>query len=109
MFDLIFFTSIVGTTVQAIKDACTPTVPAENWANRELYYKDVMNGVSTKQRMKNLENGKYRMVESHQEPRRDAVSGKVLIENTKLYYDDLRTYGMSQTMKWANNGKYNLK
>lgn len=110
MFDLLFAISIVGTAVQAFKEACTPTIPAENWANKELYYKDMMNGVSSEQRMKNIENGKYKMVENaedHREPRRDPVSGKIIIENNKLYCEDLKAYGYNKTMQWARNGKYN--
>jgi len=61
MFDLLFIVSIVGSAVQLVKETCTPTIPAENWANKELYHKDIMDGVSIEQRMKNLENGKYKL------------------------------------------------
>ena len=54
--------SIIGTIVEAIKTACTLEIPAENWANRELYHKDIMDGVSIEQRMKNVENGKYKYI-----------------------------------------------
>ena len=62
MFDLLFLVSIVGSIVQIIKEACEKPVPAENWANEELYHKDIMDGVPIEQRMKNLKNGKYKMV-----------------------------------------------
>ena len=52
MFDLLFVASIVGSVVQAIKDACAPTIPVENLANKTLYHKDIMDGVSDEQRMK---------------------------------------------------------
>lgn len=61
MFDGLFIVSIIATCIQAIKDAFEPTVPAENWANKELYRRDIMNGVSVEQRMKNLKNGKYKL------------------------------------------------
>ena len=32
-----------------IKDAFTPTIPAENWANKDLINKDRMNGMSEKE------------------------------------------------------------
>lgn len=108
MFDALFIVSIVGAAVQAVKEACEPVVPAENWANKELYHKDLMNGVPIKQRMKNVENGKYRMANSYPEPHRDPVDGKIVIENSKLYYEDVRNYGAYQAQQWVKQGKYNL-
>lgn len=108
MLDGLFIASIISSCVQAIKDACTPTIPVENWANKELYYKDIMNGVSAKQRMKNLENGKYKLTETYPEPHRDPVSGKIIIENCKLYYEDVKNYGAYQAQQWVKQGKYNL-
>ena len=61
MFDLLFLVSIIGTVVHIIKECTTPTIPAENWANKELYHKDIMDGVSVEQRIKNLKNGKYKI------------------------------------------------
>ncbi len=61
MFDILFAVSLIGTAIQVIKEARTPTIPAENWANKELYNQDIMNGVPIEQRMKNLENGKYKL------------------------------------------------
>ena len=108
MFDGLFIVSLVGSLVQIVKEANQPTIPAENWANEELYYKDMMNGVSVEQRMKNLENGKYKLVENYPEPHRDPVSGKIVIENCKLYREDVRNYGVVQAQKWVKQGKYNL-
>lgn len=107
MFDLLFITSIIGTCVQAIKESCTPVIPAENWANKELYHKDLMNGVSVKERMKNLENGKYKLTEAYPEPHRD-TDGKIIIENCKLYDEDVKKYGAVQAQKWVKQGRYNL-
>lgn len=108
MFDLLFITSIIGTCVNAFKEANTPVIPAENWGNRELMYKDRMSGVSEKQIMENLSNGKYRKeIKTYQEPHRD-TDGKIIIENCKLYNEDLFKYGAVQTMKWVKQGKYNL-
>lgn len=108
MFDLLFVASIVGSAVQAVKEACTPTIPAENWGNKKLYCADIADGVSIEQRMKNLENGKYKMVDSHPEPHRDPISGKIVIENCKLYYEDVKNYGAYKAQQWVNQGKYNL-
>lgn len=107
MFDLLFIASIFGTCVQAIKEAKEPVIPAENWANKELYHKDMMNGVSVEERMKNLKNGKYKLTEVYPEPHRDS-DGRIIIENCKLYDDDLKKYGAVQTYKWVEQGKYNL-
>ena len=108
MFDLLFIVSIIGTVVQIIKEICTKPIPAENWANKELYYKDIMDGVSVEQRMKNLENGKYKLIETYPEPHRDPISGKVMIENCKLYYEDIDKYGAWKAQQWVKQGKYNL-
>ena len=66
-----------------------------------------MNGVSVEQRMKNVKNGKYKLTESYPKPHRDA-DGKIIIENSQLYHDDLFKYGAVKTMKWVKQGKYNL-
>ena len=65
MFDGLFIASIIGSCYQAIKEVFEPTIPAENWANKELYHKDVMNNTSVEQRMKNLKNGKYKLKEKN--------------------------------------------
>ena len=108
MFDLLFAVSIIGTIAQAVKEACTTTIPAENFANKGLYYKDIINGVSVEQRMKNIENGKYKMTETHPEPHRNPKNGKIIIENCNLYYEDVNKYGARQAQRWAEQGKYNL-
>lgn len=107
MFGLLGLVSILGTGYQLIKEACEPTIPAENWANKELYHQDIMNGVSVEQRMKNVKNGKYKLTETYPEPHRDA-NGKIIIENCKLYYDDVNKFGAYQAQQWVKQGKYNL-
>lgn len=107
MFDLLFISSIIGTCIQAIKEACEPTIPAENWANKELYHKDMMNGVSIEERMKNLKNGKYKLTNTYPEPHRGS-DGRIIIENSQLYYDDVKKYGVYQAYQWVKQGKYNL-
>ena len=107
MFDGLFIASIIGTVYQGIKDAMTPTIPAENWENKALYHQDLMNGVSAEQRMKNLKNGKYKLTKKYPEPHRDA-NGKIIIENSQLYYDDVNKYGAYQAQQWVKQGKYNL-
>ena len=107
MFDGLFIVSLIGTAYQSIKEKLEPTIPAENWANKELYYKDMMNNVPIEQRMKNVKNGKYKLTEVHPEPHKDK-NGKIIIENSLLYKEDLKKYGAVQTMKWVRQGKYNL-
>lgn len=108
MFDVLFAISIVGTVVQIIKEACEPTIPAENWGNKELIHKDRMSGISEKEFSKNLANGKYKLTETYPEPHRDPVSGKIMIENCKLYYEDVDKYGAWKAQQWVKQGKYNL-
>lgn len=107
MFDGLFIASLIGSCYQVIKEKLEPTIPAENWANKELYHQDLMHGVPVEQRMKNLKNGKYKLVESYPEPHRDK-NGKIIIENSQLYYDDVKKYGAYQAQKWVKQGKYNL-
>lgn len=107
MFDGLFIASLIGTGVQLLRESLEKPIPAENWANKELYHQDLMNGVSVEERMKNLKNGKYKLVENRQEPHRD-VDGKIIIENCLLYNEDIKKYGAYQTYKWVEQGKYNL-
>lgn len=107
MLDGLFIVSLISSCYQAIKEKLEPTIPAENWANKELYHQDLMSGVSVEQRMKNLKNGKYKLTKTYPEPHRDK-NGKIIIENSQLYYDDVKKYGAYQAQQWAKQGKYNL-
>ena len=53
----LFIASLIGTCAELFKESNQKTIPAENWANKELYHKDLMSGMPTKQIMKNVENG----------------------------------------------------
>ena len=108
MLDGLFIASLISTCYQAIKEKFEPTIPAENWGNKELYHKDIMAGVSVEQRMKNLKNGKYKLTKVYPEPHRDPISGKIMIENCKLYKEDVQKYGAYQAQQWVKQGKYNL-
>lgn len=90
-----------------LKDGFSKKVPAENWANKELYYQDMMNGMSPEERLRNVRNGRYKLVENHPEPHRDE-KGRIIVENTLLYRSDLNKYGAVQAQKWMKQGKYNL-
>lgn len=104
----LFIASLIGTCYQAIKEAFTPTIPAENWGNKNLIHKDRMSGMSEKEILKNVERGKYISIEKYPEPHRDPKDGKIIIENNLLYKEDLRKYGAYQTYQWVKQGKYNL-
>lgn len=108
MLDGLFIASLVSTVVQGVKDAFTPTIPAENWANKELQYRDRMNGMSEKEIIKNAERGRYIVTKKYPEPHRNE-HGQIMIENCQLWNEDLKKYGSVQTMKWAKQGKYNLE
>ena len=108
MFGGLFVASLICTGYQVIKEACEPTTSAENWANKDSYYRDLMSGVSVEQRMKNLKNGKYKLTETYPEPHRNSKTGKIIIENDKLYKEDVKKYGAYQARKWMYQGKYNL-
>ena len=108
MLDGLFIASLIGAAVQCVKDAFTPTIPMENWANKELQYQDRMNGMSEKEIVKNAERGRYIVTEKYPEPHRNE-HGQIMIENCKLWNEDLIKYGSVQTMKWVKQGKYNLE
>lgn len=103
----LFIASLLCTGYQMIKEACEPTIPAENWANKELIHKDRMSGISEKEFSKNLANGKYKLTTTHPEPHRDK-DGKIIIENNLLYKEDVKKHGAYQALQWAKQGKYNL-
>lgn len=107
MLDGLFITSLIITCYQIIKEACSPVIPAENWANKDLINQDKMNNISEKDFARNLANGKYRLTETYPEPHR-MEDGRIIIENYKLYREDIRKYGVPQTHKWMRQGKYNL-
>ena len=108
MFNLIGIFAIISCCVEVIKECCTPVIPAENWANKDLVRKDRMSGVSEKQIIRNAQVGKYKLTEKYPEPHRDPASGKIIIENCRLYDEDVKNYGVTQAMKWVKQGKYNL-
>lgn len=106
MFGALFGISLIVTTVQLIKEANMKPIPAENWENKELYYKD-LSSLPIEQVMKNVENGKYKLEVKYPKPHRDS-NGKIIIENCKLFDEDMVKYGAVQTYKWVEQGKYNL-
>ena len=91
-----------------IKETFTPTIPAENWANKDLINQDRMKGMSEKEILKNVEIGRYIVREKYPEPHRNE-RGQIMIENSQLWHKDLNKYGSVQTMKWVEQGKYNLE
>ena len=64
---LLFVLSIIVALIQIIRERIEPEIPAENWANKELMHKDIMDCVPHEQIMKNLENGRYRLTEANPE------------------------------------------
>lgn len=111
MLDGLFIVSLVGNCVEILKDKFAKPVPEENWANKKLYYKDMLDGIPIEQRLKNLENGRYRLAneekQNYPEPHR-AKDGRILIENCCLYEEDVKNYGAYQANQWMKQGKYNL-
>lgn len=100
----------VLTGKELIQEKCTPKIPAENWQNRELIQKDILNPDCTnKQFMKNLASGKYRKPEQAAEPHRDSA-GNVIVDNTVLFWKDVNShqYSVEQIERFKQSGKYNL-
>ena len=99
--------SFIGTIVQIIKEESAKEIPSEYWKNQDLISKDISSGISSKKIRRNLANGKYKMDMQYAEPHKDK-NGKVIIENCEQYDKDMKTYGITQTMMWVRQGKYNL-
>ena len=76
---------LLNLCAQASKSACESTINTNNTQNQ-----------------KNIE------TETYPEPHRDPKSGKICIENCKLYNEDIKNYGISQAQKWVKQGRYNL-
>lgn len=110
MFNIL---GIIGTLFSArelIKERHTPVIPAENWQNRELIQKDILNPeCSNNQFMKNLASGKYRKLEQAIEPHRDSA-GNIIIDNTVLFWEDVNShqYSTAQIERFKQSGRYNL-
>ena len=107
MFGALSVVAILCTVYQLIKEACEPTIPAENWANKELYQKDILSGMSVEERMRNVRNGRYKLVEPYPEPHRNS-KGQIIIENYELYKEDLKNHNGAEVYRWIRQGKYNL-
>lgn len=107
MLDLLLISSVIVTCINGVKESLTPVIPKENWANKELINKDILNNVPIEQRIKNARNGKYKLTNVYKEPHK--IDGKINIENTLLYESDIKKYGSYQVFKWARQGKYNLE
>ena len=64
-----------------IIEKCEPSIPAENWANKELMHQDLMNGVSAEQRLRYAKQGRYyipkSVTEAYPNPHRDE-KGKII-------------------------------
>lgn len=104
--------AIIYVIYRLIKEACEPTLSSEHWANKELQQKDQMNGMSSKEILKNAQKGRYyipkEVPQAYPVPHRDPSNQKIIIENSELYKDELRQYGAVQVMSWVRQGKYNL-
>lgn len=99
--------SILYTMFDGIKDAFTPTIPAENWENKELQHQDRMNGMTEDEIIKNAQRGRYIFTVKYPIPHRNE-KGQTMIENCTLWHEDLNKYGAVETSKWVQQGKYNL-
>lgn len=105
--------SIISTCFQGIKEATTPTLTAEHWANKELQHRDRMSGMSEKEILKNAERGRYYVskdvMQAYPVPHREPdCRHRIIIENDELYKADVAQYGAYQAQKWVEQGKYNL-
>ena len=108
MFGGLFVVSLACAVGTLIKEACEPTIPADNWANKELYSKDKQSGMPMKEIIKNAEKGRYKLpTKIYPEPHR-LPDGRIIIENNLMYESDIEKYGIIKVKEWVQQGKYNL-
>ena len=110
MINILSILAAVLTGKELIQENCTPVIPAENWKNRELIQKDILNPeCNNNQFMRNLTNGKYRKLERAAEPHRDSA-GNIIIDNTVLFWEDVNShqYSTVQIERFKQSGRYNL-
>ena len=105
--------SIISTCFQGVKEASTPALTAEHWANKELHHKDIMSGMSRPEILKNAQRGRYyipkEIAQAYPVPHREPDGQKrIIIENDELHKADIAQYGAYQAQKWVKQGKYNL-
>jgi hypothetical protein len=110
---LLAIVSIICVVIGVIKEACTPTLTAEHWANKELEHKDRMSGMSEKEILKNAQKGRYyipkEVLQAYPIPHREPDGRhRIIIENDELHKADVAQYGAYQAQKWVEQGKYNL-
>ena len=90
-----FIASLISVGIKLIKESMEKPIPAENWANKDLYHKDIMDGVPIEKRLKYAEQGRYKLTESYPEPHR-GKDGRIVIENCKLFNEDKKNYSAAE-------------
>lgn len=108
MFDLACILGMVLTGGEYLKEKLEPKPPENCLSNMELFQQDVLNGVSSEQRMKNLRNGKYVQREVYPEPHKDPKTGKIIIDDYEAFNRDKEKYGALEAYNRARRGAYNL-
>lgn len=108
MLNLLTIISAIFTGKELVKDHIEKNNPnthvISDW---DAFSKDVCSGVSSDERMRKMRAGLYEKANTYPEPHRDK-DGKIRIENSRLFNDDLIKFGAIQTYKWVDQGKYNL-
>lgn len=102
------FTTGIPLSKEKFEETFEAAIPAENWENKDLYHKDLMSGMSSKEQMRNVKNGRYKYVVQYEAPHKDLKTNKIIIENTDLYREDIKNFSAYDAYKWAEQGKYNL-
>lgn len=109
MFNLLFIFSIGYSIAEIIKEKAIKEIPVENFENKVLWNEDTIKGVPAKEMMKNLKNGKYKLVEDNTEYNEVLYyQDKPIVEKEELYKEDMKKYGLYQTHDWLLKGKYSL-
>ena len=107
MFDLACILGMLFTGGEYLKEKLEPKPPENCLSNMELFQQDVLNGVPSEQRMKNMQNGKYVQRNVYPEPHRDK-DGKIIIDDMDSFNRDKINLGALEAYNRAKRGAYNL-
>lgn len=81
--------------------------PLTSWIVTLLADGFIVANEKTKAQICKLPKNQESSANKYPEPHRDA-NGKIIIENSLLYKEDVKKYGAYQAMQWVKQGKYNL-
>ncbi len=106
---ILFIVATIYTIYAMIREATAKEITKEDLENKDLYELDRLNRVPVEERLELVKKGRYKNDNNNEchRPHRDK-NGKIVIENTLLWEEDLKKYNSMEVQKFILQGKYNL-